>query len=319
MIEITIVNEDKRDFLPLLLLGDEQESSIEKYLDRGELFCLNDGDLKSVCIVTDEGDGTVEIQNIATDERCRNRGYATKLIDYVSRYYAKRHDRIILGTGDAPGILRFYEQRGFTVTHRVPDYFIERYDHPIIEEGILLKDKVYLEKALVKMEMTAEDAITIIKLLELNEIELYVVGGWGVDALLGEQTREHNDLDIALPHRFVPKLRGLLEERGYKDVPRPDTSDCNFVLGDDKGHLVDVHSYTFDENGNNVFGIAFEPYHLTGSGKINGYPVNCAPPEVAIEFRTGYNVAYKDYRDVKAICERFVIPIPEEYQQFEID
>jgi lincosamide nucleotidyltransferase A/C/D/E len=114
--------------------------------------------------------------------------------------------------------------------------------------------------------------------LEQNDIEVYVDGGWGVDALLGEQTRKHEDLDIAVPHRFVPKLREILEARGYDDVSRDDTRDCNFVLGDDKGHLVDIHSYTFDENGKNIFGVAYEPHHLTGSGEINGYPVKCPPP-----------------------------------------
>ena len=166
-------------------------------------------------------------------------------------------------------------------------------------------------------EMTAVDAVKIIKLIEREGIEVYVVGGWGVDVLLGEQTRKHDDLDIALPHRFVPKLRELLESRGYEDVPRPDTRECNFVLGDDKGRMIDVHSYTFDENGKNVFGITFEPNHLTGSGTINGYPVKCSPPDVTVGFHTGYEVSEVDYHDVKALCERFNIPMPKEYEKFE--
>ena len=162
-------------------------------------------------------------------------------------------------------------------------------------------------------EMTAGAVVKIIELLEQNGLEVYIVGGWGVDALLGEQTRKHGDLDIALPHKFVPKLRELLEARGYKDVPRQDTSDCNFVLGDDDGHLVDVHSYTFDENGKNIYGIAFEPHHLTGTGTINGYPIKCVPPKVMVEFHTGYDVVENDFRDVKALCERFNIPLPKNY------
>ena len=167
-----------------------------------------------------------------------------------------------------------------------------------------------------KLEMTTSDVIGIIKLLEQHNIEVYVDGGWGVDALLGKQTRKHEDLDIALPHKFVPKLRELLEIRGYSDVPRDDTRDCNFVLGDEKGHLVDVHSYTFDENGVNIFGVAYEPRHLTGTGTINGYPVKCPPPDVMIEFHTGYDVDGNDYHDVKALCERFGIPLPKDYEKF---
>ena len=132
----------------------------------------------------------------------------------------------------------------------------------------------------------------------------------GVDALLGEQTRIHGDLDIALPHKFVPKLRELLEARGYKDVPRPDASEWNFVLGDDEGHLVDIHSYTFDENGNNIFGVAYEPRHLTGTGFINDCKVKCIPPDVMVEFHTGYEMSEKDRHDIKALCARFGIKEP---------
>ena len=168
-----------------------------------------------------------------------------------------------------------------------------------------------------KPEMTAADAVEIIKLIEQNGIEVYIDGGWGVDALLGRQTRKHDDLDIALPHKFVPKLREIFEVRGYKDVPRDDTRECNFVLGDDNGRLIDVHSYTFDENGNNIFGVAYEPRHLTGTGAINGHPVKCIPPEVAVEFHTGYEVDENDYLDVKALCEQFGISVPSIYEKFE--
>lgn len=166
-------------------------------------------------------------------------------------------------------------------------------------------------------EMTAEDAVNIIKLLEQNGIEVCVDGGWGVDALLGRQTRKHNDLDIALPHKFVPKIRELFEVLGYKDVPRDDTRDCNFVLGDDEGRLVDVHSYTFDENGKHIFGVVYEPHHLTGKGVINGYPIKCIPPNVMVEFHTGYEVDENDYLDVRALCELFNIPMPCIYKKFE--
>jgi len=165
-------------------------------------------------------------------------------------------------------------------------------------------------------QMTAEDVVRIIKLLEQNGIEVFIVGGWCVDALLGEQTRKHKDLDIALPHKFVPKLHELLEPLGYADVPQPDTSECNFVLGDDKGHLIDIHSYTFDEDGNNVFGVAFEPHHLTGNGVINGYPVRCVPPNVMVGFYSLYDIDQNDYRDAEALCERFDIPLPDSFENF---
>ena len=148
-IQISLVTENKKDFLPLLLLGDEQESQIDKYLERGELFALYNGDVRSVCVVTDEGGGILEIQNLATHKSYQRQGYATRLINYMVKHYAGRYDKIILGTGDVPGILAFYERRGFTITHRIPDYFTTHYDQPIIDEGVLLKDKVYLERKLI--------------------------------------------------------------------------------------------------------------------------------------------------------------------------
>jgi len=169
---------------------------------------------------------------------------------------------------------------------------------------------------MLQPEMTVEATVSILKLLEQNGIEVYVDGGWGVDALLGEQTRRHEDLDITLPHKYVPQLRELLAACGYEDVPRPDSWECNFVLGDNEGHLVDVHSYTFDENGKNIFGVAYEPHHLTGTGTINGHPVKCPPPDVMVEFHTGYDVDKDDYRDVKALCERFGIALPKDYEKF---
>jgi len=168
----------------------------------------------------------------------------------------------------------------------------------------------------VKPEMSAGDVVEIFKMLEQHDIEVYVDGGWGVDALLGEHTRKHSDLDIALPHRFVSRLRELLEARSYKEVLQPDTWECNFVMGDNKGHLVDVHSYTFDENGKNIFGVAHQRQHLTGTGIISGYPVKCPPPEVMVGFHTGYDTDEDDYRDVKALCERFGVPLPKEYGKF---
>ena len=166
-------------------------------------------------------------------------------------------------------------------------------------------------------EMTAEAVIAFVRLLEQHQIGVYLDGGWGVDALLGEQTRSHADLDIAVEHKDVPQIRALLEARGYRDEPRDDTRDCNFVLGDDQGHLVDFHSYTFDAAGNLVFGIAYPPDSLTGTGSINGLAVRCISPEWMVKFHSGYDLDENDYQDVKRLCQRFGIPLPAEYEGFE--
>jgi lincosamide nucleotidyltransferase A/C/D/E len=165
-------------------------------------------------------------------------------------------------------------------------------------------------------EMSGDAVVELMQLFEQHGIEVFVDGGWGIDALLGEQTRSHADVDIALQHKDVPKLRLLLEACGYKDVPRDDTRDCNFVMGDDQGHEVDVHSYTFDAHGKLVFGVEYPLDSLTGTGSIQGYPVKCISAEWTVKFHSGYELDENDYRDVSALCERFGIALPAEYERF---
>lgn len=164
--------------------------------------------------------------------------------------------------------------------------------------------------------MPADEVIAFVQLLHQHNIDVILDGGWGVDALLNEQTRPHNDLDIALLHKDVPQARALLEARGYKEVPRDDSWECNFVLGDDLGHEIDFHSCTFDEAGNNVFGVKYPLDSWSGSGTINGFPVKCIEPHWMVKFHTGYKLDENDYRDVKALCRRFGLEIPAEYDAF---
>jgi lincosamide nucleotidyltransferase A/C/D/E len=168
----------------------------------------------------------------------------------------------------------------------------------------------------MKREMGAADAVDIVRLFAENAIRVHVDGGWGVDALLGEQTRPHEDLDIAVQHKDVPRIRELLEVRGYREVARDDSWECNFVLADDAGHELDVHSYTFDADGNLVFGVPYPADSLTGTGVIGGVPVECISPEWMVAFHTGYELDADDYRDVTALCERFGLEVPPEYDRF---
>jgi lincosamide nucleotidyltransferase A/C/D/E len=165
-------------------------------------------------------------------------------------------------------------------------------------------------------EMSGDVVVQLIQLFEQHGIEVVIDGGWGVDALLGEQTRSHGDLDIALQHKDVPKLRALLEAHGYKDVPRDDTRDCNFVMGNDQEYEVDFHSYTFDAHGKLVFGVEYPLESLTGTGSIQGYLVKCISAEWMVKFHSGYELDENDYRDVSALCERFGIALPVEYKSF---
>lgn len=145
---ITKIEKNKKQFLDLLLLADEQESMIDRYIERGDMFVLYDDDLKSICVVTDEGDGVVEIKNIATYAKYQKRGYGRALVDYISRYYGGNFNKMIVGTGEVPSAILFYEKCGFTISHKIPNFFIDNYDHLMFEDGIQLKDMIYLSKCI---------------------------------------------------------------------------------------------------------------------------------------------------------------------------
>lgn len=147
-VKITAILEDKCQYLPLLLLADEQESMINRYLFRGTMFGLFDPELKTVCVVTDEGDGILEIKNIATYPSCQKRGYGRAMLTFIAETYRNRYRILQVGTGESPLTVPFYEKCGFTYSHRIPGFFPAHYDHPIYEAGIQLVDMVYLQKKL---------------------------------------------------------------------------------------------------------------------------------------------------------------------------
>jgi GNAT superfamily N-acetyltransferase len=147
-LEIKRIDENKKQFLNLLLLADEQESMIDKYLERGEFFALYDGDLKSVCVVTRESDDICELKNIATYEKWHGKGYGNKLLSHIFSYYKGKYATMLVGTGDSPWILKFYQKNGFRISHRIKDFFTDNYDHPMFEDGVQLVDMIYLSKAL---------------------------------------------------------------------------------------------------------------------------------------------------------------------------
>ena len=132
----------------MLLLADEQESMIDKYLDRGEMFVLFDEDLKAICVVTNEGQGIYEIKNIATVPKYQGKGYGKKLIEYLFKHYKNTCDTLFVGTGDSQLTVPFYIKCGFENSHYIKNFFIDNYDHPIFEDGKQLVDMLYLKKKL---------------------------------------------------------------------------------------------------------------------------------------------------------------------------
>ena len=142
------VKTGKKRYLPLLLLGDEQEDMIDRYLERGIMYALDDGGVKAVCVLTDEGDGTLELKNLAVEPDCQRRGYGRRLVEFVSDAFRGRYARLLAGTGDSPLTIPFYEACGFHRSHVIPNFFTDHYDHPIFEDGRQLVDMIYLSRVL---------------------------------------------------------------------------------------------------------------------------------------------------------------------------
>lgn len=139
------VMKGKKEYIDLLLLADEQEDMIDKYLERGEMFVLDDNGIKAECVITQEGDGIYELKNIAVLPDCQRKGYGKSLIEFLFTHYT--HCRTMLvGTGDVPSALTFYNKCGFTESHRIKNFFIDNYDHRMFEDGKQLIDMVYLKR-----------------------------------------------------------------------------------------------------------------------------------------------------------------------------
>ena len=140
------VNENKKQFISLLLLADEQENMIDRYIEKGTMYVLEDDNVKAECVVTDEGNGILEIKNIAVNPENQGMGYGKTLIDFIASQYADEYSILQVGTGDSPLTIPFYEKCGFVRFHKIPNFFTDNYDHPIYEGGVQLIDMVYLQR-----------------------------------------------------------------------------------------------------------------------------------------------------------------------------
>ena len=149
-VEIKEITQNKEKYMDLLLLGDEQENMIKKYLYRGELFALYAGDLKTVSVVTKEKENIYEIKNIATYEKYQGNGYGKAMIKYIIGKYKNKCNILLVGTGDNDKTISFYKNCGFEYSHTVKNFFINNYDHEIFEDGKQLKDMIYLKIEFIK-------------------------------------------------------------------------------------------------------------------------------------------------------------------------
>lgn len=169
--------------------------------------------------------------------------------------------------------------------------------------------------------MTAEDVTSLLALWGASGIAVWLDGGWGVDALLGEQTRNHADVDMVVQNSDVARLVDLLVAHGYTPMQRDDTSSWNFVMADAEARQVDIHVIVFDEHGNGMYGppergVAYPAGSLNGTGTVSGQIVRCVTAEHQAQFHSGYKVDEDDFRDVLALHRRFGVAIPRDYERW---
>ena len=146
--KILEISKNKKQYMELLFLADEQEDMIDKYINRGTMYILEDNGVKAECVVTDEGNGILEIKNIATNPKFQGMGYGKSLIDFVANKYKNKFSILQVGTGDSPATIGFYVKCGFSHSHIIKNFFTDNYNHPIYEEGVKLVDMIYLRRDL---------------------------------------------------------------------------------------------------------------------------------------------------------------------------
>ena len=167
--------------------------------------------------------------------------------------------------------------------------------------------------------MSAEDALAVLACLESAGVDVWLDGGWAVDAALEAQARPHDDLDVVVDLRKVDTVREVLEQRGY--VAGRGEPPMSFELVDREGRQGDVHPVVFTESGDGLYRMddgedwAYPASGFEGTGSVLGCQVRCLTPEIQILCHSGYEPHRKAFDDVTALSRRFGLPLPQEYRR----
>jgi len=163
--------------------------------------------------------------------------------------------------------------------------------------------------------MDADSVLEVLRALEAASVRVWLDGGWGVDALLEEETRSHSDLDLVLDVDDVRTSRATLSALGFS--PKPGGSETNFVLADEHGREIDIHAVTFDDRGYGSFALPdgrhwpFPPAAFAAAGRVGPQRVRCLSADAQVQCHgQGYEPTEKDLRDMRKLQERFGVVLP---------
>lgn len=163
--------------------------------------------------------------------------------------------------------------------------------------------------------VTEKDALEILLHAERIGVDVRLDGGWGVDALLGRQTRDHDDIDLFVERSDGARYIASLRLAGFAEQPRPYTTDAHTVWTDDRGRTIDLHLFEPGADGELLFeGGVYPPEAFGAQGRIAGKAVRCIPPAEQVAFHLGYAHDRNDAHDVRLLCENFGLEIPDAYK-----
>lgn len=163
--------------------------------------------------------------------------------------------------------------------------------------------------------MSAEEVLELYDLLTKRDITIWIDGGWAVDALLGEQTRNHQDLDIAIQHKDLLALKNFLESLGYKEISRDEEKMWDLVLVNDEGKEIEVHTFTFDSEGKVIeeeYWNGYSADSLAGMGTIAGQQVRCVSLSQLVKTHNKNKRELKatDHQDMELLSKKFGVVFP---------
>jgi len=165
--------------------------------------------------------------------------------------------------------------------------------------------------------VAATDVLEIVAVLEQAGIDVWLDGGWAIDALVRKQTRQHEDLDVVVDLNKVDTIKQELGKRGFEVTE--DELPTRLAMKDTKGRSIDFHTVTFDEGGGGIqklldgWSYRYPPEGFMGTGEVGGRRVKCLTAEVQAQCHYGYQPDDKDRHDMKVLNRYFGIELKEPY------